>query len=179
MLHHVSFNALKPDHVSRVLAELLGAVAIRAPAPPFPSGSWLVCSGDDRGSLLEVMPWGAVREPAAPSGAGHDPEMRRHSGTHLLLATPHTVDAVLAIAAREAWPAETGDAGLFRFTKVWIEGAFLIELLSPEHAAAYVAAFNGEGLASLNHKLRQVEAALAARSRPAGFLSTTTPERTA
>jgi hypothetical protein len=94
--------------MSAVLAELLGAVANRAPSPPFPTDAWLLCSGDDRGSLLEVMSRGGVRERMAPNGAGHDPEMRRHSANHLLLATPHIADAVLAIAARAASPGRAG-----------------------------------------------------------------------
>lgn len=164
MLHHASINAREPDKVGRVLAEMLDAVAIRAPAPPFPADSWLVCFGDDHGSLIEVMPWGAVREPASAGGVGHDGGMRRHSGSHLLVTTPRSPEHVLAIAAREEWQAESGSAGLFHFTKVWIENTFLFEIMTPEQASAYAAAFNAEGLATLDHKLRQIERALSKRA---------------
>ena len=166
MLHHASFNAHEPEKVARVLAEILEAPAVRAPAPPFPVDSWLVCFGDDHGSLIEVMPWGAVREPTG--GVGHDGDMRRHSGSHLLVRTPRSPEDVLAIAAREKWQAEPGSAGLFQFTKVWIENIFLLEIMTPEQASAYAATFNAEGLATLDHKLRQIENALLQRNHDSG-----------
>lgn len=160
MLLHVSFNARQPERVGGSLAEMLGATAIRAPAPPFPENSWLVCAGDDRGSLIEVMPWGATRDPALPQGIGHDREMRSHSGSHLLVTTPRSVEDVLLLAAREGWDARLGSAGLFQFTKVWIENTFLIEIMTAEQASAYTATFNRQGLATLDAKLRQIERAL-------------------
>jgi hypothetical protein len=163
MLYHVSFNAHEPDKVSRVLAEMLGAAAIRAPAPPFPANSWLVCSGDDRGSFIEVMPWGAVREPLPGSGLGRDEHMRPYSGSHLLVATPHSTQDVLAISERAEWPAEPGSAGLFQFIKVWVESSFLLEVMTAEQASAYIATFNAQGLTSLDPKLRQIERTLLAR----------------
>jgi hypothetical protein len=146
MLHHASFNAREPDKVGRVLAEMLGAVAIRAPTPPFPMNSWLVCFGDDRGSLIEVMPWGAVREPASAGGVGHDGGMRGYSGSHLLVTTAHSPAHVIAMAQREGWQAEPGSAGLFHFTKVWIENTFLFEIMTSEQASAYATTFKRRGL---------------------------------
>jgi hypothetical protein len=166
MLHHVSFNVRDPGAVAPVLAELLGAAALRAPSPPFPAGAWFVCCGDECGTLIEVMPWGEVRDPGTPGGAGHDPAMRPHSGAHILAGTPHAVEAVLAVAARAGWRAELASAGLFSFVKVWVENAVLVELLTPEQAPAYREAFNARGLTTLDAKLRDLEAALAAR-RPA------------
>jgi len=51
------------------------------------------------------------------------------------------------------------DAGLFPFTKVWIGGRFLVELMSPEQAVAYTAAFGRKGIATLDGRLRDVERA--------------------
>jgi hypothetical protein len=160
MLHHVSFNAREPEKVGDVLAGMLDAVAMRAPAPPFPRDSWLVCFGDDRGSLIEVMPWGAVRDPSSSLGIGHDEDMRRWSGSHLLVTTPRSAEDILAIATQAGWPAGPGSAGLFEFTKVWVEGSFLIELMTPTQAASYAATFNAAGLTTLDEKLRGIERAL-------------------
>ena len=49
---------------------------------------------------------------------------------------------------------------------MWVENAFLLELLTPEQAPAYLAGFNAEGLPTLDARLRDLETALAAR-RPA------------
>jgi hypothetical protein len=46
---------------------------------------------------------------------------------------------------------------LFQFTKVWVENIFLLEIMTPEQALAYIATFNAEGLRTLDHKLRQIE----------------------
>jgi hypothetical protein len=170
MLHHVSFNAHQPDVVAPVLSELLGAIMFRAPAPPFPANSWLVCFGDNHGSLIEVMPWGATRDPMAAGGTAQDCDMRQYSGTHLLAATPRSVQDILAIGAHAGWRAEPGSAGLFQFTKVWIENAFLIELMTPEQASAYAATFNACGLATLDHKLRKIERALSGAATTAELL---------
>ncbi len=159
MLHHASFNARAPEKAAHGLAEILDATAIRAPAPPFPIDSWFVCFGDDQGSLIEVMPWGSVREPT-PTSLGQDENMRRYSGSHLLVRSRRPPEDIRTIANREGWSAEPGSAGLFQFTKVWIEKMFLIEVMTPEQASVYAAVFNAAGLATLDHKLRQIENAL-------------------
>lgn len=164
MINHASFNVREPDKVARALAEMLGATAIRAPTPPFPATSWLVCCGDDRGSLIEVMPWGAIRTPVSPSGVGQDAEMRPYSGTHLLVTSQLSVEVVLAAAKQEGWNAEPGTAGLFQFTKVWVENALLIEVMTPEQATAYAATFNAEGLKTLDAKLRRIEKELSQKA---------------
>jgi hypothetical protein len=147
LLHHVSFNARDPERVAAVLADMLGAKALRAPAPPFPGAAWFVCCGDDAGS---------------PRGVGFDAEMREMSGSHVLMSTPHRADHVFALAEREDWRVENADAGLFTFIKVWVENAFLVELMTPEMTRAYVAAF-GAGATEIDAKLRALETAIAAQ----------------
>jgi hypothetical protein len=163
MIHHVSFNARDPERVAAAVAHLVGGTALRAPVPPFPAGSWFVCDGDDAGTMLEIFPWGAVRDPDA-RGVGSDPAMRPRTGTHLMVGTPLDADAVAALAAREGWAARPGNAGLFRFTEVWVENAFLLELMTPDQQRDYVAAFGRAGLPALDATLRRLEAELAAAS---------------
>ncbi len=163
MLHHFSFNAHDTDRVAAALAELLGAQALRAPSPPFPREAWFVCLGDANGSLIEVMPWGETRDAGNARGVGRDPEMRPTSGSHILASTPRSTEEVFTIAARYGWRSEHADAGMFKFVKVWVEGGFLLELLTPELKAAYVNAFNAEGLRSADQKLRDIERLLSAR----------------
>ncbi|MBW8729242.1 MAG: hypothetical protein JF625_29340 [Inquilinus limosus] len=163
MLHHMSFNAADPEDTARTLAGMLAATAVRAPTPPFPAGSWFVCAGDARGSYLEIIPWGHVFTPEAPFSLGRDPEMRPHGGAHVLCATPLSAPLLLDLAARKGWRSELVDTGLFRILKVWTADGFLVEMLPPEFAAAYRAAFDAEGLPGLDAALRRLETALAAQ----------------
>lgn len=165
MLHHISFNARAPERAAQGLAALLGAKAVRAPAPPFPSEAWFVCCGDDAGTLIEVMPWGETRDASAPRGVGFDPEMRPSSGGHVLMSTELSEERIFALGEREGWRVETADAGLFKFVKVWVENAFLIELMTPEMTRGYVAAFGAAGIDAVDAKLRALEAAIAASAR--------------
>ena len=50
------------------------------------------------------------------------------------------------------------DARLFKVIKVWIENAVLIEFLTPEIASSYVATFGPAGMATLDVRLRELEA---------------------
>jgi hypothetical protein len=161
VLHHVSFNAREPAIAANALAQMLGARALRAPQPPFPAGSWFVVYGDAQGSLLEVLPWGKALDPEASGGMRDDPAMRQYHGTHVLLQTSRTPEDILSIAKAHGWRALPASAGLFSFTKVWIEGTFLVEIMTPEQARDYVKTFNHEGLTTLDAKLRGIEAALA------------------
>ena len=164
MLHHVSFNARGPKNVARVLAEMLAGTIVRAPSPPFPIGSWFVCYGDSSGSFLEILPWSTVLDPDMKFGFSVDESMRPHSGAHVLMSTPHSIEVIEAIALREGWRFELVDARLFKVTKVWVENAFLVEFLPPELAPAYLRTFGAVGLPSLDAKLRALESGAA----PAG-----------
>jgi hypothetical protein len=166
VLHHISFNARRePRQVAQRLAQILGAHAIRAPHPPFPEGSWFVVYGDPQGTLIEVLPWGKVLHPEAAGGMRDDVEMRPYHGTHVLLGTSRSVDEVLSMARAHGWRAGLASAGLFSFIKVWVDDTFLVEVLTPEQAGDYVQAFNRDGLMTLDLRLRQIEASLAASAR--------------
>jgi hypothetical protein len=159
MLHHISFNARDPERTATVISQMLNASLLRAPTPPFPAGSWFVCLGDDHGTLLEVVPWGEVRDPDS-RGMTLDSDMRPLTGSHVLLSAAVQPDRVLALAHEAGWRAEPGSAGLFEFIKIWIENAYLIELMTPSQAAMYKATFSSAGLNTLDAKLRAIETAL-------------------
>jgi hypothetical protein len=90
--------------------------------------------------------------------------MRPSSGSHILVSTSQTEATVLDLAANAHWRAELGSAGLFQFVKVWVENAFLIEIMTTEQAAAYQAVFGAAGMPTLDQKLREIERALIART---------------
>jgi hypothetical protein len=87
-------------------------------------------------TLLEIMPWDAVRDPERP-GVTIDSAMRPLTGSHVLISADVQSDRVLALAHEAGWRAEPGSAGLFEFVNVWIENAYLIEIMSASQAARY------------------------------------------
>jgi hypothetical protein len=157
MLHHASFNVRDPATVAKTLAEMLAATAIRAPSPPFPHGSWFVLYGDEAGSFIEILPWGAVLTPDARFGVGEDEAMRPYAGSHVLLSTPHGEEKIRGLAEGAGWLVQLVDARLFKVLKIWIDKTTLVELLTPAMRQAYVETFGREGLACLNGKLRALE----------------------
>ncbi|HEV2817105.1 MAG TPA: hypothetical protein VGW40_07790 [Allosphingosinicella sp.] len=139
MLFHVSIEADDPRRVAEVVAELWGGLA--APFPAVAAGSWVALSGDDKGSLIEFYPRGTELHESDDGATGIATAPRRFNATHYAMATKLSQDEVLAIAAREGWPAgycRRGDA--FGVIEVWAEGCQLIEVLTAEMQAEYVGA---------------------------------------
>lgn len=162
MIHHASFGVSDPERVAQALAELTGATAMRAPSPPFPHGAWFVLAGDDRGSLLEILPATAVFDPDAPLGLRRRPAVFEPVGTHVLVGTIRGAEEIEAIAAREGWRSQQVETGLFRIVKIWIDGTVLVELFAEGEAGRYVDTFGASGMATLQGKLRDLEAKMAA-----------------
>ncbi|RBP47794.1 hypothetical protein DES53_101594 [Roseimicrobium gellanilyticum] len=166
MIHHASFSARNPETAARGLARLFACEAIKAPAPPFPQGSWFVCLGDASGTILEILPWGHIlwnhATDKGSAGKSFDEDMREHSSTHFLIQTPLSTSRIEEIAKEEGWDCFPGNAGFFQFTKVWVEGTFLIELMTPVQAESYAAHFGQMGIATLDGKMRNLERAMQA-----------------
>jgi hypothetical protein len=157
MLHHVSFNARNPEVAAKGIAKLVQGTALQAPCPPFPTGSWFVCLGDEHGSFLEVLAWGHVQDPAGSVAQSVDNQMRERTGTHVLLQTPLSVAQIRQLAQEQGWSHSAVDTGLFEITRVWVEGSFLIELMTAEQSKSYKANFGTQGMPTLNAKLREME----------------------
>jgi hypothetical protein len=140
MLFHVSIEADDPRRVAEVVAELWGGLA--APFPAVAPGSWVALSGDDKGTMIEFYPRGTELHGSDQGATGLAAAApRRFNATHYAMATRLGQDDVLAIAAREGWPAgycRRGDA--FGVIEVWAEGCQLIEVLTGEMQAEYVGA---------------------------------------
>ncbi|UVK38584.1 hypothetical protein LHFGNBLO_005766 [Mesorhizobium sp. AR10] len=161
MIHHMSFGVRDPNHAAHVLAELMGATAVRAPTPPFPHGAWLVVAGDDRGSFLEILPASTVFDPDAPLGIRQRPAPHEPVTAHVLVSAAVSSDAIQAAAAREGWRTQEVETGLFRIVKLWIDDNVLVELLAKGEAGRYIEAFGAAGMPSLGGRLRDLETKLA------------------
>lgn len=162
MIHHMSFGVADPARVARALAELTGATAIRAPTPPFPHGAWFLVAFDDRGSFLEILPATTVLDPDAPLGLRQRPARPEPVSAHVLVSSIASREEIETVARREGWRVEEVETGLFRIMKLWIDGAVLVELFARGEAARYVETFGHAGRATLEGKLRDLEAKMAA-----------------
>jgi len=147
--------------VAQALSELTHATPVRAPTPPFPSGAWLVVAGDVEGSFLEILPATSVFDPDAPLGIRQRPATSEPVSAHVLVSAAVSGEAIKATAKREGWRAEEAETGLFRIVKLWIDGNVLVEFLAKGETERYVAAFGAAGMASLDGRLRDLEAKLA------------------
>ncbi len=138
MLFHVSTDAADPRRVATVLAELIGGLA--TPFPPVAEGSWVAHAGDDRNTLIEVYPRGTELVPSEEGAIGLAAPGRSRSAIHFALATPLSETEIHAIAAREGWLSATHSRkGLFSVVEVWLEGDRLVELLTADMQADYLA----------------------------------------
>jgi hypothetical protein len=140
MLFHLSIAARDPQHVATVIAEFWRGEAM--PFPPVTPGSWIAMAGDDRGTAVEVYPLGTVlREAEGDADSfGERTEQTGYSATHAAIATVLSEAEVKAIAAREGWPAKYRKrGGAFGVIELWIEGRQMVELLTSDMQAEYLA----------------------------------------
>ena len=137
-MFHGSMPARNPEHVAKVIAELWRGVAF--PFPPFPD-SFIALANDERGTEIEVCPYtqenviGDSEVVAQTNAAANG-----RSACHFAIATPLSEAEVLALAAREGWRARVCDrGGCFHVIEFWVENTFLLEVLTKEMQAAYLA----------------------------------------
>lgn len=141
MIFHLSIDAHEPKRVADVLARLWDADAY--PFPPVGEGSWMVIAEDGRGSAIEVYPRGVRLAPGEGDADvyGYMGEAVDHTPTHFAVATPWTEAHVHEIAAAEGWRACTQSrGGMFRVIEVWLENRVMVEVLTDEMQAEYLAA---------------------------------------
>jgi hypothetical protein len=139
MLFHISIDAGDPRRVAEVIAELWGGIATPFP-PVMGEASWIAFAGDERNTAVEVYPRGTELMEAEGDADSYGVIGVRNprSSTHFAMATPFTVEAVMAVAKREGWPVKYRKrGGAFGVLELWIEGTRMIEVLTPEMQAEY------------------------------------------
>ena len=145
MLFHMSMAAERPEQAARLIAELWAGRAY--PFPPVGQGSWIAMAGDDRGSAIEFLPLGTEFH----EGGGDAPVREvagapvRHGPVHVAIATHLSIEAVKALGARYDAPTKVCSRGPFRVIELWLEGNVMIEVLTEEMQAEYLASFTYEG----------------------------------
>jgi hypothetical protein len=140
MLHHLSIPARDPHRVATALAELLGGdVSEFGPVP----GGFIAFARDENGTAIDCLPLGTELRPGDDDAEAQFGSAERPSpfgATHAALSVDRTEEEIQAVAAREGWRAVRCDRGSFSVIEFWVENALLIELLTPEMAADYLAA---------------------------------------
>ena len=139
MLFHISIGAERPKQAARLVAELWRGRAY--PFPPVADGSWIAMAGDARGSAIEVYPLGTELHQGDGDSPVRSLEGRpaRNGPVHVAIATGLDVEAVKVIARRFGAPAKVCARGPFHVIELWVEGSFMIEVLTPEMQAEYLA----------------------------------------
>lgn len=153
MINHVSIGVQDPERVANVIAELWGGYAM--PFPPSPGG-FVVFADDGRGTLIEIIPADVHLVPGRglPAAEGFTPatstdefeatfergnELSLFGSVHVNINSPLNEDAIKAIAEREGWRCFTANrgGGIFQLIEFWVEDRFMLEVNTPEMAAAY------------------------------------------
>lgn len=145
MIHHLSISAQNPQHVAQVLAEILQG---QATPHPFSPNGYIVFPFDEYGTEIEVYPLVTEITP------GESEEKRvyiqnqaasKFTATHAMISVPATIEQIEQIAQREGWLMECSSFG-FEYILFWVENRLLLEFLTPEMAAQYIAFTKQENL---------------------------------
>lgn len=134
MIFHASIPAAEPERVARVVAELWGSEYFPFVYP----GSFVVLGGDNRGSLIEILPRGLMHTPGPQESqmvAG--PSSPDYSEVHLNIATPLSRPRIEEIAAREQWLVRVCDRIAFNVIEFWLENKIMLELMTPPELVRY------------------------------------------
>lgn len=137
---------------------------VRSPSPPFHPASRFVCAWDDRGTMVEIGPWGATWQPDSDqqSEVVEIDGMPEANYFHGLFLSRLTIDGILAVARREGWRAALVNNGPFEVVNVWFENHQLIEFTAPELLPDYLATFGAANREHLDGQLRALEQMIAA-----------------
>jgi hypothetical protein len=146
MIHHISIAAHHPQHVTQVLAELLQGQS--APFPGHP-GSYVAIALDLEGTMIEVHPLGTVlTQNGEESQRQHNSFSSGYTATHAAISVAMSEAQIQSIAAREGWHVRRCDRrGYFSVIEFWLENQVLVELLTPELTAQYLAFMEPRSLA--------------------------------
>jgi hypothetical protein len=148
MIHHLSIPARDPKHVASVLAELLGGYAgpFIGPIP----GAFVAYAEDAYGTGIEVYPdtTGIVPGKGDEMGQVERITPPHAIAVHALVSVKADRATIQRVAEREGWRVIHSWRGppnrpLFELYEVWVENRVMLELVTPEMTARYVAIANG------------------------------------
>ncbi|MBW8816336.1 MAG: hypothetical protein JF588_23195 [Caulobacterales bacterium] len=140
MIFHLSIDADEPRRVAQAIAQLWGCEAY--PFAPVGEDSWIAVADDGRNSAVEVYRRGVTLTPGedqamvqARSGA-----VVAYTPTHMAIATALSEAEVLALGEAEGWrTVRQSRGGVFDVIELWIENRLMVEVLTPDMQAQYLA----------------------------------------
>jgi hypothetical protein len=139
VIAHVSLPALNCAKVAHVLAEMMGGGALRF--PPGGPDAWNCWSrGND--FQIVVTPCGqmmvaGLREQIWVSRNATRDDPRAYE-SHFAIAVERSAADILEIAKAAGWQARVCNrGGMFEVVEVWVENAYLVEVLDPSQMADY------------------------------------------
>ena len=140
MLHHLSIPARDPYRVATALAEILGGdVTEFGPVP----GSYIAWARDESGTAIDCLPLGTEMRPGENDEEARFATAEHPSpfgATHAAISVDRTEEEIRAVAEREGWRAVHCSRGSFDVIEFWVENSVMLEFLTPEMAADYLAA---------------------------------------
>lgn len=159
MIHHISIPANDPLYVAQVLAEVFdGKVGVFPPNP----NSYMVVTGDEYGTLIEIYPANSEIVPGAGNGQAwfqQNVHSATYSAVHAAISVPTSLEQIERIASREGWRVLLCNRdGLFDVVEFWVENQLMLELLTPAIAHKYLNAMHPKNLEKLMSDMTQVEA---------------------
>lgn len=136
MILHVSYTVASPRSAAEAVAQLMAGEAF--PFPELGQDAWIAIAGDDHGTLVEFLLHGTEFHYVSGGTVAHlYGEKKRQSGCHILIETPFDVARVLAIAEERGCRAHRANHGHIEVIEFWIEEHLLVEVVTPDLAAAY------------------------------------------
>ena len=138
MIHHISISAREPRRTADLLAELIGGYVVPAP-PNFLEDSWFVLTGDEHGTLVEVMPDGTeLRPDGEEAGFARAPVASPYNACHALISVKADVEQVMELGLRAGWLTRRCRRGPFEVIECWIDNRQMIEIATPAMAQEYL-----------------------------------------
>jgi hypothetical protein len=132
LILHASIPAGDTGQVAQVLAKIWHAEYFQFVFP----GSFVMLAGNARATMIEVCRRADEQMPEKVDvGLRRSPTPSTCNQIHLNLATPPSIEQILALAMREGWIARVRDRAVLNLAEVWIENRFLIELVPQKEAA--------------------------------------------
>ncbi|MBW4646203.1 MAG: hypothetical protein KME23_24965 [Goleter apudmare HA4340-LM2] len=147
MIHHISIAAQNPLRVAQVLAEIMNGKAVSFFPHP---GSYMVFPLDQHGTGIEVYPLETKLVP----GEGDQPSQFvltanaiGLTATHAAISVATSQEKIEQIGQREGWRVvRCNRDSFFDVIEFWLENTIMIEFLTPEMAAQYLAVTTPENL---------------------------------
>ncbi len=153
MINHISIAVEDPTQTAEFIAKLWDGMVL--PFPPA-EGAFIVLANDGKGSGVEVLPANTILKPgeglpdeenfSIETPTEHNEarflrtEVSEDFGpVHLNISTHLSANEVRELADRQGWRnlVCNRDNGLFQLIEVWVDGRFMLEVMTEEQTARY------------------------------------------